>query len=297
MKTQIFGNIRVDAISELEQWVVDPAWLLRGATREAVAEHARWLGPRLVEAGSHNLILSSHAYLIRTPHHTLLFDTCCGNDKERGDVFPFHRLKSPFLQNLASAGVSPEQVDYVMCSHLHVDHVGWNTRLTNGEWVPTFPNARYLFSRGEVNWWHEAAASGGGSAYSRAAFQDSVLPVLQREQAILVDDDHCLENALPDEIRYLPLHGHTAHHCGLYLRSGSSDAILSGDAIHHPIQFARPDWIQAGFDPQAARRVIENLVARCIDTDTKLLTAHFPAPTAGRVIQRGNEPRFEFEQD
>ncbi|MET4324051.1 MBL fold metallo-hydrolase, partial [Bradyrhizobium sp. RT5a] len=124
-----------------------------GLTQEDVAKHEHWLGPRLVEPGTRNLTVHMHAYLIRTRHHTILFDTCCGNDKERSYFPAWHRLQTPFLQNLARAGVSPELVDFVMCSHLHADHVGWNTRLLDGEWDPTFPNARYPISKGEFEWW------------------------------------------------------------------------------------------------------------------------------------------------
>ncbi|RYF34335.1 MAG: MBL fold metallo-hydrolase, partial [Cytophagaceae bacterium] len=241
--TQFFGGIRVDSVTEFDHWAVEPAWLLGGVTHEQLAEHLTWLGPKLVEAETGKLLMRSHAYLIRTPHHTVLFDTCCGNDKDRGGVFPLHQRMTPFLENLASAGVTPEQVDYVMCSHLHVDHVGWNTVLRNGEWVPTFPNARYLVSRGEYAWWSKAVKAGEGSEATRAAFSDSVLPIFQRGLAVLVDDNHMLGNEFPDEIRYMPLHGHTPHLCGLYLRSRNVDAVLTGDTFHHPIQIARPDWV------------------------------------------------------
>ncbi|MGY4408228.1 glyoxylase-like metal-dependent hydrolase (beta-lactamase superfamily II) [Bradyrhizobium sp. USDA 3315] len=188
-----------------------------------------------------------HAYLIRTRHHTILFDNCCGNDKERSYEPTWHRLQNPFLHRLARAGVLPEQVDFVMCSHLHADHVGWNTRLLNGQWVPTFPNARYLISKGEFDWWRDAIEAGSVKPYRKLSFDDSVLPVVDRGLATFVEDDYALENQMPDEVRFMPLHGHTKHHCGLYLCSRSQDAIFSGDAIHQPIQLARPDWVNAGY--------------------------------------------------
>ena len=300
MRPQIFGDIRVDAISEMDRWLVDASMLLPDSTPEALAEHLHWLGPRLVDPVSGMLVMSMHAYLIRTRHHTILFDTCCGNDKERpGDAPPRpHRLQTPFLQNLARAGVLPEQVDYVMCSHLHFDHVGWNTRLRDGEWVPTFPNARYLVSRGEYEFWSDAVKIGFGSTYSRAAFLDSVLPIVRHGLAVLVGDDHTLEGELPDEIRYVPLIGHTQHHCGLHLQSRSQDAILTGDAIHHPVQLARNDWVQAPcYDKDAAQQTVKDLISRCIDTPTKMLTAHFPAPTAGYVVSRREGVRFQFDSE
>jgi glyoxylase-like metal-dependent hydrolase (beta-lactamase superfamily II) len=292
MKTQVFGDIRVDSVTEFD-FTVEPSWLFKGATTDDVAEHEHWLGPRLVEPGTRNLKLLSHAYLIRTRHHTILFDTCCGNDKERPG-YVWHRLQTQFLQNLATAGVLPEQVDFVMCSHLHYDHVGWNTRLHNGEWVPTFPNARYLISRGEFDYWQEAIEAGTVWAGRTQPWTDSVLPVVKQGLATFVEDTHAFENEMPDEVRYMPLHGHTPHHCGLYLHSGSKDAIFSGDAIHHPIQFARPD-LANGNDLAAVRHTIHGLIARCIDTPTKLMTAHFPSPTAGCVVSERGHTRFRFD--
>lgn len=297
MKTQTFGDIRVDLIPEFDQLALEPGWLLEGVTPADVAEHEHWLGARLVEPGTSKLITRSHAYLIRTRHHTILFDTCCGNDKERPGYTFWHRLQTPFLENLARAGVLPEQVDFVMCSHLHADHVGWNTRLQNGEWVPTFPNARYLISKGEFDWWRQAIETGSTQPQRKQPWTDSVLPVVERGLATFVEDDYAFENEMPDEVRYLPLHGHTKHHCGLYLCSRSQDAIFCGDAIHHPIQFARPDWINWSYDRDAAIQVIRDLIARCIDTPTKLLTAHFPAPTAGRVVSDAGHARFRFDAD
>ncbi|WP_050425864.1 MBL fold metallo-hydrolase [Bradyrhizobium tropiciagri] len=295
MKAQFFGDIRVDSIREFD-FAIEPGWLFPGVTPEDVAEHEHWLGPQLVEPGTRNLKVLSHAYLIRTRHHTILFDTCCGNDKDAPES-PWHRLRMPFLENLARVGVLPEQVDFVMCSHLHADHFGWNTRLQNGEWVPTFPNARYLMSKGEFKWWREAIVTGVGvKPHRKQPWTESVLPVVERGLATFVEDDHAVENEMPDELRYMPLHGHTKHHCGLYLRSGQKDAIFSGDAIHHPIQFTRPDWINASYDPAAATQTLRDLIARCIDTSTKLMTAHFTTPT-GWVVSEAGQVRFRFDAD
>ncbi|MGY4408201.1 MBL fold metallo-hydrolase [Bradyrhizobium sp. USDA 3315] len=293
MRTQVFGDIRVDRISEFDCEIA-PDWLLSGVTPHDIAEHVHWLGPRNVNPASLKLRMSMHAYLIRTRHHTILFDTCCGNDKERSYEPTWHQLQYPFLERLAAAGVRPEDVDIVMCSHLHADHIGWNTRLLNGEWVPTFPNARYLISKGEFEWWRDAIGSGSVKAYRKLSFDDSVLPVVDHGQATFVENDHSLENEMPDEVRYVPLHGHTKHHCGLYLCSKSQDALFTGDAIHHPVQLARPDWLNAGFDAAQATQTIRDIINRIIDTPTKLMTAHFAYPTAGCIVSGPDHPRFRF---
>lgn len=291
------GTIRIDIVTEIERWPVKASWLLPDSSAEAIAEHYEWLGPRLVDLPSNELIMSSHSYLIRTRHHNILFDTCCGNGKEREGVYPLHQLRSPYLRNLRQAGVEPHQIDYVLCSHLHVDHVGWNTHLSNGEWVPTFPNAKYLVSRREFEWWKEAVSIGNCSSVSRVGFFDSVLPVFDRGLVSFVEDDRAFEDGLPADIRYLPLPGHTPHHCGLLIGSGGEDAILCGDALHHPIQLACPDWVSLppGVLPDLARATLRDLIARCADSPTRLLTAHFPWPTFGRVISHAGGARFAFD--
>ena len=158
-------------------------------------------------------------YVVRTSHHTILIDSCVGNDKDR-PTRPHWHLKTDdtYLNALAEHGIAPEAIDFVMCTHLHSDHVGWNTRLDNGRWVPTFPNARYIFSKKELEAWRDV----GYEKFSRTPFEDSVLPVLEAGRAELVTDDY----ALDDEVFLESTPGHTPGHVAISLRSKGASAVM-----------------------------------------------------------------------
>ena len=155
MQTWQIGNVRIDRVVEFEMPLIPPLALYPAATPEAIERHKHWLEPRLMDPESGLLVLGIHSYLIRSRNHTILVDACSGNDRPRPNKLRYHMKQWPYLENLAKTGVALEDVDYVLCTHLHVDHVGWNTRLVDGRWVPTFPNARYLFARAEWEYWRE----------------------------------------------------------------------------------------------------------------------------------------------
>jgi glyoxylase-like metal-dependent hydrolase (beta-lactamase superfamily II) len=236
--------------------------------------------------------MSLHSYVIRTTHHTILVDTCVGNDKHRPDTKTWHmRDDGRFLSDLAALGVAAETVDFVLCTHLHVDHVGWNTRLEDGRWVPTFPNATYLFHRLEYEYWesHEMADEVGSGMTRRESFEDSVLPVVEAGQASLVDGDY----AIDDSLRLEPSPGHSPGHVFLHLESSRRSAVFTGDVMHHPLQIAFPEWnSRYCYDPAQSRTTRETIVERCADTSTVVLAAHFPYPVAGRIAANGERRRF-----
>jgi glyoxylase-like metal-dependent hydrolase (beta-lactamase superfamily II) len=147
------GRLHVSAVVE-RAGPTRPTWLLPDAEPAAVERHREWLVPYFLDDKG-RFLQSIHTFVVRGPGLTLLVDTCVGNDKDRGGRQPFHMMHTSFLEDLRAAGVAPESVDVVLCTHLHVDHVGWNTRLDHGRWVPTFPRARYLFARREWEHWLE----------------------------------------------------------------------------------------------------------------------------------------------
>ena len=205
MKPLRLGALEVLRIEEM-LWPVPLTFLFPQLSLADVAPHAAWLQPRFFSP-DWQMVLSLHAFLVRTPHHTVLVDTCVGNDKER--AYPeWNRMHTDFLGRLRAAGVAPEEVDFVFCTHFHGDHVGWNTRLDNGRWVPTFPNARYLFHRAEYEYWERVEMPGGSGNTRRDAFEDSVLPVVTAGQAVLVDGDH----AIDDQIHLASRRGHISCH-------------------------------------------------------------------------------------
>jgi glyoxylase-like metal-dependent hydrolase (beta-lactamase superfamily II) len=275
------GSMRVESVVE---WCgpTRPTWLLPAATREAVERHREWLAPHFLDERG-RFVMSIHCFVVRAPGLTILVDTCVGNDKPRQNP-TWNMLRTPFLENLAAAGVIPEQVDLVLCTHLHVDHIGWNTRLDDGRWVPTFPRARYLFARRE--WEHWSAVDGDEDG---AILADSVRPVVDAGRAELVEPDH----RIADEIWLEPTPGHTPGHVSVRLRSRGQDAVITGDLAHHPIQIGEPDWNSHFCDDQEmARATRRQFCARYADSDVAVLGTHFAAPTAGHIVSEGGGWRF-----
>jgi glyoxylase-like metal-dependent hydrolase (beta-lactamase superfamily II) len=287
MKTLNIGDIRIDRVVESELPIFEPDFLFPDATHEALDPDREWLEPHFVDPETRKLIMSFHSYVVRTPRHTILVDTCVGNDKHRPARDFWHHLDNPYLEDLARLGVRAEDVDFVMCTHLHVDHVGWNTRLIDGRWVPTFPNAKYIFAREEYAFWEAQRAS--GEEVNHGSFDDSVLPVVEHGQAVLVESDH----AMDDGIWLAPAPGHTPGNIVINLKAGADSAVMCGDAIHHAAQMAHPDWSSRFCeDPDLSRQTRRGLIEQLADTGTRLLAAHFPTPVAGRIVRHGEVFRF-----
>src|SRR5215470_10383075 len=178
------GNIIIERIVESICTEFDARSFFPQTTDDDWARHRGWMEqePRAIDPVSGNLVLTIQAFLLRTRHHTILVDSCVGNDKPRPQR-PFWHMQrlDTFLPRLAALGVAPESVDYVMCTHLHWDHIGWNTRLRDGRWVPTFPNARYIFARREWEFWDALHRQ-----TPQAQIADSILPVIEANQAQFV---------------------------------------------------------------------------------------------------------------
>lgn len=292
MIPQTLGDMTVSRIVEYEGPIFPPGFLFPDADAETLRANADWLQPAFIDPASANLIMSFHSFVVRTPRHTILVDTCLGNQKHRPQRDFWHMRDGPYLADLAAMGIAPEDVDFVMCTHLHVDHVGWNTRLIDGRWVPTFPNARYLFGRRELEHWQSVAAAEPVESVNHGSYQDSVLPVVEAGQAVLVDDGHTLDDGIWVE----DAPGHTPGNAMIRLKSGDGNAVLTGDTIQHPLQLARPDWSSAFCDdPAQSRESRTRLIEGAADTDTLVLTGHFPNPVAGRIVSAAGEGfRFKF---
>jgi glyoxylase-like metal-dependent hydrolase (beta-lactamase superfamily II) len=278
------GGFSIARVPEWEGPAFAPEVLFPDYDPAFAEAHAHLLGPDLLDRSSGMLVMSFHAYLLKTPAATVLIDTCIGNGKDRPQRPQWHRLESSFLSDLEQAGIAPEAVDFVLCTHLHWDHVGWNTRRSDGRWVPSFPNARYVFARDEVSYWDEVARQGGDSPHA-LAFRDSVQPILEAGQALLVDGDCDLFHGIT--IERAP--GHTPGNVIVHARSEGTAAIFSGDVIHHPVQLLQPDWsTRACHDAGQSRTTRRRLLEQCLERSTLVLPAHFPAPSAGRVLRRGS---------
>ena len=287
MKPQQIGDFRVDRVLESESPYFALDFLLPGAPPDLIAANSDWLKPRFVDPADDRLILAFQSFVLRTGRHTILIDSCTGNDKERPERPNWHRQKHPFLERMRALGVAPEAVDFVFCTHLHADHVGWNTTLENGRWVPTFPNARYVFAKREYEHWekvHREIVAASGAPLSHGSFADSVLPVVEAKRAVFVESDHEFEKGVHLE----PAYGHTPGNCVLHARSGGGHAVFIGDVMHTAAQLANPA-LSSRFcsDPQESARTRTAIVERHAETDTVLLACHFPTPVAGRIRRRG----------
>jgi glyoxylase-like metal-dependent hydrolase (beta-lactamase superfamily II) len=282
MQPLTLGRLRVSAVVE-RAGPTPPTWLLPAATPDALERHRAWLAPHFLDDGG-RLLQSIHTFVVAAPGLTMLVDTCVGNDKDRGGRRPFHMMRTAFLDDLRAAGVPPEAVDVVLCTHLHVDHVGWNTRLQGGRWVPTFPRARHLFARRE--WEHWSSERDESTARIMA---DSVQPVLDAGLADLVEGDH----RVSDEVWLEPTPGHTPGHVSVRLRSDGADAVITGDLMHHPVQMAEPQWASAfDSDPEQARTTRRAFCERYAGSSVTVLGTHFHHPTAGRLVRHGDAWRF-----
>ncbi len=256
--------------------------LLPSADDDVIASHASWLRPHFVDDDG-NLVLSIHALAVAVGDRRIIVDTCIGNDRQIPGMEAL-TLQTPFLSDLAEAGFPREEVDTVICTHLHFDHVGWNTMLVDGAWVPTFPNARYLLCRDEWSHWSDAGATG----YA-ATLDDAVRPVVDAGLADLVAPDH----RVTDEIRLELTPGHTPGHVAVHVESGGEHALITGDLAHHPVQFAEPDWFA---DPDTDRAQSSATRRRLLDeyggTDVLVIGTHFGPPCAGHLVADGNGYRF-----
>jgi glyoxylase-like metal-dependent hydrolase (beta-lactamase superfamily II) len=275
------GQFALSRVIESEGPLLDAKVFFPDSNPEVFREHKHWLEPTHVDPASGQLILCMQSYVLRTGRHTILVDACVGNDKDRAaHRMSWHMQSWPYLENLARAGCKPEDIDFVLCTHLHTDHVGWNTRLENGRWVPTFPNARYIFARKEYAFWEARAKSG-----QPQSFLDSVVPIIEAKRAVLVAGDHQID----DGVWFEPAPGHTEGNVILNVRSEGKHALLCGDVIHHPVQLVHPEWSSRACEDKALSAITRRaMLDRIADTDTLLAPAHFASPSVGRVVREKN---------
>ena len=266
------GEVTITKVTEMEQ-PLPLSGLLPDATVEALAPHQEWLAPRFIDAEGMTA-LSIHALIIESDGLRILVDTCVGDREVPG--IPGFRGDPAFPDRLAAAGFPVESIDIVCCTHLHFDHVGWNTRPEGGRQVPTFPNARYLFCRTEHDHWMGAT----GDAYA-STIADTVAPIMEAGLADLVEPDHVVTSA----VRFIPTHGHSPGHMSVLIESGGERALITGDATHHPVQWAEPDWgMAADWDGAMGTRTREQLRSEFGDDGTLVLGTHYASPSAGHIV-------------
>ena len=284
------GHVRVTQVVELGPSPTSPKFLFQDPPRDLVQRHG-WLKPHFA-TDEGRLLMSIHAFVVESQGRRILVDTCIGNDKKRAFA-GWNQLHGPFLRDLTAAGFAPDTIDTVLCTHLHVDHVGWNTQLVGGRWVPTFSRARYLIAREEWEHWSGGAqmpALYGPDAEPDDELGDSVRPIIEAGLADLVETDH----RITSEVWLQPTPGHTPGHVSVRIESQGQLAVISGDVMHHPIQCAEPDRaVNSDSDPDLARATRKNFLACCARDGALVLGTHFAPPTAGHVVPHDDAWRFE----
>jgi glyoxylase-like metal-dependent hydrolase (beta-lactamase superfamily II) len=291
MSTSWFtSGVRIDLLAEDEGPFNSVEQSLPGLSAEALARDRRWLDHHGYDAASHKLVLSFHSYLVRVGGKNVIVDSCVGNDKALG-FRPAWDKKSDtrWLAALLRAGVEPEQVHLVINTHLHLDHVGWNTSWTGPGWVPTFPNARYIVPDLEYRAARERASAGGSLAeLHRVSLSESVEPLERHGVLDLVPASHRID----DDIRLVPTPGHTRGHVAVVI--GADAVAFTGDLLHSPIQAADPELHWAGDeDPELAAQTRRDFLERYVDSNTLVCTMHFPGPSAGHVRRAGTGYRLQ----
>lgn len=276
------GEVRISRIEE----TIDPldgTILYPAATRAGLEAHRDWLAPNFMSARG-DLILSYHALIVEADELVIMVDTCLGEHKVPGweSLWPEH---SPFLANLRRAGFGVEDIDVVLCTHMHFDHTGWNTRYVDGRLVPTFPRARYLFSRAEWEYWGPQK----DPIVATSTKEVAVRPLVESGQAEFVASDYRLSPSI--WLEATP--GHSPGHVAVRISSRGEEALLSGDAVHHPVQWAETAWCAlADTDLEQSKRTRDRLIDEHADRDTLIIGAHFAPPCAGRVVRTTAGVRF-----
>ena len=273
------GRVRVTKIVELET-IGSTRFILPLAGHDEIRK-LRWLIPHFAtEEG--RLKMSIHALVVETPTRRIVVDTGLGNDKQGREVPTWNNRNTPFLETMTAAGFAPDSIDTVLCTHLHVDHVGWNTRLEGNRWVPTFARARYVFGRTEYEYWRDHSVEPDKAA----VFHDSVKPIMDAGKADLVAGD----SRLCDEVTLIPTPGHSPGHMSVHIKSAGEEALLTGDVAHHPCQMAHLDWSStADSDPVQSIVTRRELFARFGDKPVLVIGGHF---NAGHIQRDGDAFKF-----
>jgi len=283
------GQVTIERVVESEYARLNPLELLPDATPELIAENLAWMAPRFQDPQSRLLIISMQGFVVHSAGKIILVDTCVGDCKNRVRK-DFLNKEWGWLGKLRQAGVEPEDVDYVICTHFHVDHVGWNTRLENGKWIPTFPNARYLLTREEWDYWRSEA---GRPGLDRTGdyLEDSIVPVVRAGLVDFVATNHVLDA----HIRFEHMPGHTPGLIGVRIDSEGQCAIIAGDVMHTPLQCRYPDWSTRFCADQVLSRVSRRrFLDTYSDTGTLVFPAHFPSPTGGYIEKDGDNFSFRY---
>jgi len=288
MKSWQVGDVTVTRIVELWDFQDNIQMTMPDATAEEVIA-MQWLHPHYATPDGKQR-MNFQGFVVQAPGRVIVVDSCIGAGRQR-DFDVFCDLPEGFIEDLESLGISRHDVDTVMCTHLHFDHVGWNTYKDpeTGEYKPTFPNARYLFGRTEYDAWQDTIRNDG--VHTDTHLVECVDPIVNAGMADFIEADH----QIAEGIRCEPSHGHTPGHVHVRISSQGQDAVITGDLMHHPMQCAMP-YRHATFDmdKEAGRQTRMGFVEKYADSGVIVIGAHFAEPTAGHIRTHGEgDVRFD----
>jgi glyoxylase-like metal-dependent hydrolase (beta-lactamase superfamily II) len=287
MQTLKIGDVTITSIIERDGPWRKPAEMFPGYDPEAGKRYLAELDPVVFDPASGKMVITYQTFIVRTPKHTVLVDTCTGEDK--GYPAPMDFPKQPWLDGFKAAGLRFEDIDYVFCTHLHIDHSGWNTMLRDGRWAPTFPKAKYIFHKGEYAAWEAMTKEGKNPPGNVWKFNCE--PVVAAGQALLVDDSYELD----DTFSLTPTPGHSPCHCCVNITSRGQRAVVTGDMMHHALQCREPEWFTIfDIDPKQAVASRRKFLGEVAGTGTFILPIHFPNPTTGLVEADGDRFHYKF---
>jgi glyoxylase-like metal-dependent hydrolase (beta-lactamase superfamily II) len=279
------GDVTVTRIEEMHGPIMPPDQFFPEMPEEAWRENREMLVPDHLDADGGMVRGAFQTWLLRSGGRTILIDTGIGNDKPRPAVPLWDRLRLDYLGNLARAGVRPEDVDLVVNTHLHPDHIGWNTRLVDGAWVPTFPNATHLMTKADFAFWDPANNPDIAGSVNENSFDDSLAPVHAAGQVQLWEGSHTIDANL----RLEAAPGHTPGSSVVKLASGGDRALFAGDILHTPLQVLYPDYSSCFCqDPAEARTTRRRLLGWAAGVHALVLPAHVSGHSAFEVADRGD---------
>jgi len=275
------GKATINRIEETYLAVYDPKELFPEFTDDIHRRHAHWLAPDHYDAALAKIKLSVHSWLLQIDGQKILIDACCGNNRLRATRPWWSMLNTPYIERLAAAGARPDEIDMVMCTHLHHDHVGWNTQMTDGRWIPTFPNARYVFSKPDVDYFQKADLDAKTAPVEFGTFRECVLPVIEAGRADLVSGQ---QHRLNDHIEIAPAPGHSPGHVIFKLESGGQHGAFIGDVFHHLLQVYYPHWnFPKNSDADQARSSRRAVLEHCAAKSARVFPGHVGAPFSGYI--------------
>ncbi|MDF1900776.1 MBL fold metallo-hydrolase [Mycolicibacterium smegmatis] len=287
----VLGDVSVTRVMEYYGSVeMSPETFFPESPDGAWQRNEQWLAPDFFDPEANICISAIQTWVLRSEGRTILVDTGVGNHKQRPHSPVWHDLDTAFLGNLAAAGVAPGDVDLVINTHLHVDHVGWNTYLDDGSWVPTFPNATYLMPRPDFEFWNPENGHHSNPG-ARNVFEDSVAPVHAAGLTLLWDGNFQIDPNLTLE----PAPGHTPGSSVVTLRSGTDRAVFVGDMMHTALQFVEPDTNSCFCeDPVQARVTRRRILGQAADTNTLVFPAHLGGHGGAELVRDGD--RFSIKE-